>query len=139
MRYPVELTPDDNDTLLVTSRDFPEMTTFGDDEADALHHAVAAIETAIIGRMTDREPIPEPSRVRRHSIVLPTQTALKVELYRAMLAEGLRKADLGRLLGWHAPQVDRLFDVRHASRLDQLEAAFKALGRAIDFEVSRAA
>ena len=139
MRYPVELTPDDNDTVLVTSPDFPEMTTFGDDEADALHHAVSAIETAIIGRMTDREPIPFPSRVKRHSIVLPTQSALKVELYRAMLSEGLRKVDVAKRLGWHAPQVDRLLDIRHASRLDQIEAAFRALGREIDFEISTAA
>lgn len=139
MRYPVNLIPDDNDTFLVTSPDFPEMTTFGEGEADALHHAVAAMETAILGRMIDREPVPRPSRVRRHSIVLPAQTALKVELYRAMLAEGLRKADLARRLKWHAPQVDRLFDIRHASRLDQIEAAFKALGREIDFEISKAA
>ena len=138
MRYPVELERDD-DTLLVSSPDFPEMHTFGDDEADALHHAVSAMETAIIGRMTVREPIPAPSRIKRHSIVLPTQTALKVELYRAMLAEGLRKADIARRLKWHAPQVDRLFDLRHASRLDQIEAAFRALGREIDFEVSKAA
>ena len=33
--YPVELAPD-GDTLLVTSPDFPELTTFGTDEADAL-------------------------------------------------------------------------------------------------------
>jgi len=138
MRYPVDLERDD-DTILVGSPDFPEMHTFGDDEADALHHAVAAMETAILGRMIDREPIPYPSRVKRHSIVLPTQTALKVELYRALLEEGLRKADLARRLQWHAPQVDRLFDVRHASRLDQIEAAFKALGREIDFEISKAA
>jgi antitoxin HicB len=139
MRYTVQLTPDDNDTVLVTAPDFPEMTTFGESESDALIHAVAGIETAIIGRMTDREPIPYPGRIGKHSIVLPTQSALKVELYRAMLAEGMRKADLARLLNWHAPQIDRLFDLRHASRLDQLEVAFKALGRAIDFEVSKAA
>lgn len=138
MRYPVELERDD-DTILVGSPDFPEMHTFGDDEADALHHAVSAMETAIIGRMTDREPIPEPSRIKRHSIVLPAQSALKVELYRAMLAEGLRKADVARRLKWHAPQVDRLFDLRHASRLDQIEAAFRALGREIGFEISKAA
>ena len=138
MRYPVELERDD-DTVLAGSPDFPEMHTFGDDEADALHHAVSAMETAIMGRMTDRDPIPYPSRIKRHSIVLPTQTALKVELYRAMLAEGLRKADIARRLKWHAPQVDRLLDLRHASRLDQIEAAFKALGREIDFEVSKAA
>lgn len=139
MRYPVELQCDDNDTILVTSPDIPEMHTFGDDEADALAHAVDAMETAILGRMIDREPIPYPGPVGRHCVVLPTQTALKVELYRAMLADGLRKADVARLLGWHAPQVDRLFDLRHASRLDQLEAGFRALGRSIEFEVKKAA
>jgi len=139
MRYPVNLVPDDNDTLLVTSPDFPEMTTFGEGEADALHHAVSAIETAIIGRMIDRAPIPEPSRIKGHSVVLPMQSALKVALYRTMLAEGLRKADLSRRLNWHAPQVDRLLDLRHASRLEQLELAFKALGREVDFEISNAA
>jgi antitoxin HicB len=115
------------------------MHTFGADEADALRHAVAAIETAILGRMIDREPIPAPGPIKRHSVVLPIQTALKVQLYRAMLDEGLRKADIARRLGWHAPQVDRLFDLRHASRLDRIEAAFKALGREIEFEVSKAA
>ena len=138
MRYPVELEPDDG-TVLVGSPDFPEVHTFGEDEADALRHAVSAIETAIIGRMAVREPIPPPSRIGKFSIVLPTQTALKVELYRAMLAEGLRKADIARRLNWHAPQVDRLFDLRHASRLDQIEAAFKALNREIDFEILKAA
>lgn len=139
LRYPVDLVPDDNDTVLVTSPDFPEMQTFGDDEAEALDHAAAAMETAIIGRMSDREPIPEPSAIRGHAITLPAQTALKVALYRALLAEGLRKADLARLLGWHAPQVDRLFDLRHASRLEQMEAAFRALGREIGFDISKAA
>ena len=139
MRYSVDLTPDDNDTLLVTSPDFPEMTTFGDDEADALRHAADAMETVIVGRMLDREPIPHPGPIGRHSVVLPTQTALKVELYRAMLADGLRKADMARLLGWHPPQVDRLLDLRHASRLDQIEGAFRALGRSIEFEISKAA
>jgi antitoxin HicB len=138
MRYPVELERDD-DTILVGSPDFPEMHTFGEDEADALRHAVAAMETVIIGRMLDRDPIPYPSAIRRHSVVLPTQSALKVELYRAMLEEGLRKADVARLLGWHPPQVDRLFDLRHASRLEQIEVAFRALGRSIDFEIRKAA
>jgi antitoxin HicB len=139
MRYPVNLEPDDNDTVLVTSPDFSEMVTFGDDEADALRHAVDALETVMIGRMTDREPIPLPGPIQKHSVVLPMQSALKVELYRAMLADGLRKADLMRRLDWHQPQVDRLLDLRHASRLDQIEAAFRALGRSVDFEVSEAA
>ena len=48
-----------------------------------------------------------------------------------MREEGVRKADLARRLGWHAPQVDRLLDLRHASRLEHYDAAFAALGRRI--------
>ena len=43
---------------------------------------------------------------------------------------------LARRLGWHMPQIDRLFDLRHASRLDQIEAAARALGRQLDVRVS---
>ena len=53
-----------------------------------------------------------------------------------MLDQGIRKADLARLLGWKAPQVDRLFDLNHASRLDQLEAAAKVLGRHIEITLA---
>jgi antitoxin HicB len=58
--------------------------------------------------------------------------SVKLAIYQEMLAQGVRKAELARRLGWKAPQVDRLFDLNHASRLDQLEAAAKALGRHID-------
>jgi predicted RNase H-like HicB family nuclease len=43
--YHVALTPDDG-TLLVTCPALPEVTTFGEDRADALSHAVSAIEEA---------------------------------------------------------------------------------------------
>jgi antitoxin HicB len=37
------------------------------------------------------------------------------------------------------PQIDRLVDLRHASRLDQLEAAFRALGKQLTVEIQEAA
>lgn len=48
------------------------------------------------------------------------------------MIQGMRKAELARRLGWKGPQVDRLFDFGQPSRLDQLEAAAKALGKHID-------
>ena len=38
-------------------------------------------------------------------------------------------AELARRLGWHLPQVDRILDVQHRSRLDQMDAALGAIGR----------
>jgi len=139
MRYAIELTPDDNDTLLVTCPDLPEVTSFGDDETDALHHALDAVETAMIGRMTDRMSIPLPRAQGRYYVEVPVLTAAKVGLYHAMIEQNLRKADLGRLLGWSPAQVDRLFNLRHASRLDQIEQAFRVLGKRLEIEVRPAA
>ena len=56
--------------------------------------------------------------------------------YQAMTEQGIKKVELARRLGWHMPQVDRLFDLRHASRLDQIEAAAAALGRHIEVTVA---
>jgi antitoxin HicB len=49
------------------------------------------------------------------------------------------KAELARRLNWHLPQVDWLLDLRHSSRLDQLEAAFRALGKCLSVEIHEAA
>lgn len=135
LAYRIVLTPDDNGTVLATCPDLPEVTTFGDDEADALLRAVDAIEEALAARMARRQDIPLPTRGKGPLATLPTQAALKVALYRLMNEEGLRKADLARRLSLHAPQVDRLLDLRHATRLDQLDAAFQALGKKLDVRV----
>jgi antitoxin HicB len=141
LRYPVKLTPDDNGTLMVTAPDFPELATFGADEADALARAADAIATAIQGRISDREEVPPPSspRRRQHLVPLPALVWAKLELYRAMLETGTRKSDLARRLKVHAPQIDRLLDLNHDSRLDQIEKAARALGRDLHIELRPAA
>jgi antitoxin HicB len=136
--YRVVMVPDDNDTVLVTCPDLPEVTSFGEDEVDALLRARDAIEEALASRIAHREPIPVPSGREGPRVSLPALTALKVELYRAVLEDHIRKAELARRLGMHGPQIDRLFDLRHASQLAQLEAAFQVLGRRLLIEVERA-
>jgi antitoxin HicB len=139
-RYLIKLEPDDNDTLLVTCPALPEVTTFGEDEADALRHARNAIEEALANRIADGLDIPAPAkRSRGRAVALPLMTALKVSLYRSLREAGLTRAELMRRLGWNRESVDRLFRLDHASRLDQLEAAFKALGRSVDVSIKRAA
>ena len=114
--------------------------TFGDDEEDALFRALDALETVLAGRIDDREDISLPSPAAcRPCVILPALTAAKVLLYRTMREAGVRKADLARRLGWHGPQTDRLLDLNHASRLDQIEAALAALGKRLSVEVADAA
>jgi len=68
-------------------------------------------------------------------VALPALAAVKVALYRTMLQRGMRKADLARLTGAKPMQVDRLLDLSHASRLAQIEAARRTLGKEIAIEV----
>ena len=125
--YPITLQEDDG-TLLVTSPDFPELTTFGEDREEAIVRAIDALEEAIAARIHDRKDIPTPSQGETYA-VLPTLTSVKVMLYQGMRDQGIGKAELARRLGWHMPQVDRVLDVQHRSRLEHMDAALGAIGR----------
>jgi len=138
--YPVILEADDNGTLLVTCPDLPEVTTWGEDEADALQRAADAIEEALAARISHRDDIPEPTAARGRPVPsLPPLTIAKVALYRTAYASGTTKAELGRRLGWHAPQIDRLFDLRHHSKIEQIDQALRALGKRLVVSVQDSA
>ena len=127
LAYPITL-EDDDGTLLVTSPDFPELTTFGDDHEEAAARAVHALEEAIAARIHDRKDIPTPSQGETYA-VLPTLISVKVMLYQGMRDQGIGKAELARRLGWFLPQVDRVLDVQHRSGMDMMDAALGAIGR----------
>ena len=135
--YPVTLTPD-NGTVLVTFVDVPEAITFGEDEEDALLHAIDALETGLSFYLDARKPLPIPSKpARGQKTVRPSALeCAKLGVYQAMTEQGVKKAELARRLGWHMPQVDRLFDLRHASKLEQIEAAATVLGKHVTVQVS---
>ncbi|MFZ4537749.1 type II toxin-antitoxin system HicB family antitoxin [Propionivibrio sp.] len=134
--YPVILTPDDG-TVLVTFPDVPEAITFGVNEDEALLYAVEALESALLFYINDRAPLPVPSEANGRPTVRPSALeCAKLGVYQAMTEQGIKKSELARRLGWHMPQVDRLFDLSHASRFDQIEAAARALGRHIEVRVA---
>jgi len=134
--YPVILSPDEG-TVLVTFPDVPEAITFGADEDEALLQAVDALETGLSFYVDARKPLPVPSAAARGPPMRPSALeCAKLGVYQAMTEQGLKKTDLARRLGWHLPQVDRLFDLSHASRFDQIEAAARALGRHVEVRVA---
>lgn len=140
LRYRVKLSKDTNDTILAEVPDVPGALTFGEDREEALMRAPDAIETILIAYMADRRDIPMPrAGAKGPFATLPALTEAKLALYTAMRTARVSKAELARRLNCHMPQVDRLLDLRHASRLDQLEAAFHVLGKQLSIEISAAA
>ncbi len=146
LRYRIKLDEDDNGTLLVTCPDMPGMVTFGEDEEDALRHAVDAIEEWIASTISDGRDIPRPPRRRgthhlgrnERLVSLPAMTTLKVELYWALRDAGITRAELGRRLKWNRESVDRLFRLDHASRLSQIEEAARVLEKRVDVQIKAA-
>ena len=136
--YPVVLQAQPEGGFVVTFPDVPEAITQGEDEEEALLYAVDALETALSFYMDGRKSLPAPSKPKRNqATVRPSALeCAKLGVYQAMTEQGIRKAELARRLGWHLPQVDRLFDLNHASRLDQIEAAARALGRHVEVQIA---
>jgi antitoxin HicB len=141
LQFPVILKRDTNGTVRVEFPDVPEANTFGEDAKEALVQAVDALESALSMYVEDRRDIPKPSPVkaRGKAVILPASTEAKLALYSTMRANRVGKAELARRLNCHLPQVDRLLNLLHASRLDQLEAAFRVLGKRLGVEIREAA
>lgn len=123
--------------LLLSCPDIPEMHAVAYEEQRVVPEALDAIETALVGYMQDRRVIPVPRRTARGKVMvyLPTLTMAKLALYNAVLGQRLSKAELARRLGTPRPSVDRLLDLRHSSRMDQVDAALECLGQRIELQV----
>jgi antitoxin HicB len=133
LSYPITLTPDTNGTYLVGFPDLPEANSVGDDVDDALVNAVEAMTAALEIYFDGRRPVPTPSKAKagQHVVRLPALETAKVLLWNEMNAQNLRKADLARMLDVHTPQIDRLFDLKHSSKIEFVEQAAKALGKTL--------
>src|SRR5687767_8101939 len=104
MRYPVEFVAEDDGTASIYVPDLPGCHTFGDNQSEALVHAVDAAEGMLAAMMADGEEIPAPSDpAGRETIAIPPMSVAKVALYAAMRQAEVGKAELARRLGWHLP------------------------------------
>jgi len=141
LAFPALFEPDGKG-FVITFPDLPEAITEGDSPEEAMEYAIDALETVLSEYINRRRDMPRPMRVRGKNIRMGPLAALseaKLALYGAMRAGGVRKADLARRIGAQKSQVDRLLDLKHRSRLDQIETALKALDKRLSIHVEDAA
>jgi antitoxin HicB len=134
--------PDDQGFVVVHFPDFEWGVTQGESEEEALEMAADVIEIYLAECIKKSMPLPISKKragKQYRSVRLPALVAAKAELYAAFLKAGVTKAELGRRLHMPRMNVDRLFDLHHHSRLDQIEAAFRAMGKELAITVHDAA
>jgi antitoxin HicB len=132
MRYPIKLKRDGR-FFLVTFPDIPEAITQGKSEEQALRAAKDALETALDFYFEENRIVPSPSPLKRRQqfVELPVSLAAKVLLLNEMLRQKVRPAELARRLHTTPQEINRLTNIRHASKIDGIANAMKALGKTL--------
>jgi antitoxin HicB len=140
--YPALFEPAEEGGFVITFPDFGYGVTQAEDEAEAIEMASDLLSCLISDRIAADDDLPAVGshRGRKYrKISPPALEGVKAELYSGFRAARMRKAELARRLGIPKSNVDRLFNLKHSSRFEQLEAAFRAIGKEIRIEVRDAA
>jgi antitoxin HicB len=127
---------------VVSFPDFGYGVTQGETDDEAMEMAQDLLMLTISDHIREGKPLPAPARRRGakyRPVTLPALQAAKVDLYTAFQSSGLKKTELARRIGIAKTHVERLLSLRHRSRLDQIEAALRALGKRLHVEARDAA
>lgn len=137
MRYPVNLVPAPEGGYVVSFPDIPEALTQGDTREEALSAALDALVTAFEFYFEDNEQIPLPSAVAPDDdfVEVPLSVASKVLLLNAFLESKLTQLELAKRIGKPKQEITRLFDLNHATKIDAVQSAAKALGKELTLNI----
>lgn len=124
--------------VAVSFPDIPEALTCGDSREDALEMAADALATAMEFYFEDRPPVPLPSAPGpgQELVDLPASLSAKVLLLNEMLAQKVSQAELARRLDTRPQEVQRIVNLDHTTKIDTIEAAFRALGRRMELRIT---
>ena len=142
-QYPANFDPDPKDgSLTVTFPDFGYGVTQGKTLAEAEDMASDLLTCLMMDCMEKRTDFPKPGRLRGKNVRLVSPPALqdaKATLYEALRRSGVKKTELARRLGCRKSQIDRLLSFKNSTRMEHIEAAFRALGKRLIVQVRNAA
>lgn len=140
--YRVQLDREDGEVFLVFP-EFPEIVSAWSDEELAGHDFASiardALLSALQGRIDHDDEIPQPTeQTRAHQtlIYLPPLTSAKLQLCLELRKRRLKRSEFASKLGIRATDAQRLFDLGHESRSDQILNAFAGLGLDLATEIS---
>ena len=136
MRFPMNIEPDGN-FFLVTFPDIPEAITQGESLLQAREVAQDALETALEFYFEAPRTVPDSSPIEpgQEYVELPASVSAKVLLLNEMIRQKVRPAELARRLNTTPQEVNRLTNLRHATKIDRIAGAMKALGKTLEIRV----
>jgi len=134
MRYPARFQPESEGGYTVTFRDIPEAITHGATVAEARDMAADALLTSMNFYFDDHRAVPLPSKAGagEELVALPLSAWSKVLLLNEMVFQRVRPSELARRLEASPQTVNRLIDLHHVTKIDEVVRALGALGKRLD-------
>lgn len=80
--------------------------------------------------------MPSKPKPGQNVIELSASLSAKVLLLNEMVSQNIRPAELARRLNTTPQEVNRLTNLRHTTRIDQIAAALHAMGRHLEISVA---
>ena len=135
--YPVSVQSNNEGGFIATFPDVPEANTEAWDLDELKTNAQDALITAIDFYIEDHRQFPSPSKGRNGDMVidLPASVDIKILLLNLMVSHNVRPVDLARKMRVKPQKINRIIDVRHATKIDTIQKAIKALGRDLEFKL----
>ncbi len=127
-------------TEIIKCRDLPEILSWPSEGDSFENWARYAVEDCLAFRMKDGTVIPEASEAKTGEFVvrLPLSVAAKVMLHNAMVKTNVSRSELAKQMGLKLPEVTRLLNLKHATKIDSIADAVHALGFDLSFTASPA-
>ena len=134
--------PELSGSYTVTFPDVPGAITQGEGIADAKAMAQDALEIMLDDYVEEGKDLPKAKTKRGKGSYWIEPSALaqiKLALYEEFRKARISKTELARRMEIAKQQVDRLLALQHSSRIEQLESAFRAIGKTLTIYVEDAA
>jgi len=139
LKFAARFEPAPEGGFVISFRDIPEALSQAETLEEARDVARDALITAMDFYFEDRREVPAPSKAKRGEelVALPPSVSAKVELLNRVVQTNARPIDLARRMGIKSQEVTRILDLHHATKIDTLASAFRALGYELELSVTR--
>ena len=128
MYYPAKFTQEDG-AYIVTFRDVPESITQGGNFEEAMFLAEDVLICGLEFYFENDKPIPLPSEPQADEIMVYLSDIVYVK------ALEMSKAELARFMDVRPPEMQRILDPRHNTKLDTISRMLSKLGRPLKLSI----
>lgn len=137
MQYPATTKALENGAYLITFADVPEAISEAKSLDDVADMAQDCLLSALEFYAEDGEALPKPSKGKQGDIwvSVPVVALAKLMLISELSKADISQAELARRMGVIPQQLTRLFDVRHKSRIEQVQSALSAIDKTLVLSV----